>query len=245
MTKHPNATHIRIVLVNPSHPGNIGAAARAMKNMGLSQLYLVQPKLFPHPDADARASGAEDILQSAIVTETLTDALVGCTFSVAASRRSRTLAWPVETPRICAERLCIEAAHHPVAIVFGNERAGLSNIELQQCQLHGQIPTVPEFGSLNLACAVQIFTYELWQAAGHNQTSMKAAPQEAKATGDEIAYFFEHFEKVLYQIEFINPSTPKRIMTRLKRMFNRAGPLRTEINLFRGILTAVEEKVKH
>lgn len=168
---------IRVVLVNTSHPGNIGGAARAMKNMGLSQLVLVQPESFPHGDAVARASGATDILDAARVVDTLEEALSGCSVVLGTSARDRRIPWPLLDPRECATT-CLEhlEANGEVALVFGREYAGLTNEELQRCQFHVHIPSDPEFGSLNLAAAVQVLTYEVrmaWLAAQGKPTKME------------------------------------------------------------------------
>ena len=157
--------NVKIVLVGTTHPGNIGATARAMKNMGLSDLALVRPKFFPHEDAEARASGADDLLQSAQVVESLDEALADCSYVAGTSARSRTIGWPTMAPRECAERLVAESRQGCPAIVFGPEKSGLTNDDLDRCHTLLRIPTNPDFSSLNLAMAVQVLTYELRVAA--------------------------------------------------------------------------------
>ncbi|MCK5189233.1 MAG: RNA methyltransferase, partial [Methylococcales bacterium] len=156
--------NIRIVLVETSHPGNIGGVARAMKNMGFTNLYLVEPKIFPHADATARASGADDLLASARLCATLADAISDCQIVIGASARSRSISWPERTPRECAEKLLLDAGKNEVAIVFGRENSGLKNHELDLCRTLLKIPSNPDFSSLNLVCAVQMVCYEIFVA---------------------------------------------------------------------------------
>ena len=181
---------IRIVLVGTTHPGNIGAVARAMKNMGLTDLVLVEPKYFPHEDATARASGAEDLLESATVVSTLDEALADCVFTAGASARSRAIEWPCMEPRECAAKLVETSAGGPVAVVFGPEKSGLSNSDLDRCQVLLTIPTNPDFSSLNIAMAVQVITYELQLAL--RQAPQRVEPEIPPATGDEMEHFFAH-----------------------------------------------------
>ena len=230
---------VRIVLVGTTHPGNIGAAARAMKNMGLDDLMLVQPKYFPHDDATARASGAEDLLESARVVDTLDSALADCSYVAGASARSRSIGWPSMAPRECAQRLASESAHGIAAVVFGPEKSGLTNDDLDRCHALLTIPTEPGFGSLNLGMAVQIISYELRLA----RTS--AAPDAAGraiplATGAELGHFYAHLERVLKASGFLDPDNPRQLMRRLKRLFARAMPDQNEINILRGMLAALD-----
>jgi len=230
---------IRIVLVGTTHPGNIGAVARAMKNMGLSDLRLVQPKVFPHEEATARASGASDILERAVVTGTLAEALEDCVYVAGASARSRTINWPSMGPRDCAERLIMESANGPVACVFGPEKTGLHNDDLDLCHTLLTIPTDPGFSSLNLAMAVQVVTYELRVASMLDQGpgfDVEAPP----ASGEEMEHFYAHLERVLREIEFLDPENPRHLMRRMRRLFIRARPDKNEVNILRGILTAVD-----
>ncbi len=234
---------IRIVLVGTTHPGNIGAVARAMKNMGLSELYLVNPKVFPHEDATARASGASDILERAPVVDSLDKALVDCVYVAGASARSRTINWPCMGPRDCAERMIQENEHGDVACVFGPEKTGLHNDDLDLCHTLLTIPTDPGFSSLNLAMAVQVFTYEVRVASmlGEGPVFDVEAPP---ATSDEMERFYEHLENVLRDIRFLDPDNPRHLMRRMRRLFIRARPDKNEVNILRGILTAVDRTRK-
>ncbi|MDJ0711023.1 MAG: tRNA (cytosine(32)/uridine(32)-2'-O)-methyltransferase TrmJ [Woeseiaceae bacterium] len=234
---------IRIVLVGTTHPGNIGAVARAMKNMGLSDLYLVNPKVFPHEDATARASGASDILDGARVVDTLEKALVDCVYVAGASARSRTINWPCMGPRDCAERMIRETASGDVACVFGPEKTGLHNDDLDLCHTLLTIPTDPGFSSLNLAMAVQVFAYEIRVASMLDEGpvfDVEAPP----ATSDEMEHFYTHLEAVLRDIRFLDPDNPRHLMRRMRRLFVRARPDKNEVNILRGILTAVDRTRK-
>jgi tRNA (cytidine32/uridine32-2'-O)-methyltransferase len=227
--------HIRIVMVETSHPGNIGAAARAMKTMGLLRLYLVKPAQFPHNEADARASGADDILNSAVVCNSLDEALVGCTHVVGASARLRSLPWPLVTPRTCAAEAVSQQGE--VALVFGRERSGLSNEELERCSQLVHIPCNPEFSSLNVASAVQLLSYECLLAASNDPELQQDADSEP-ATREELEGFYTHLEQVLVGIDYLDPDNPRQLMRRLRRLYNRAAIEKTELNILRGILKA-------
>jgi len=234
---------IRIVLVGTTHPGNIGAVARAMKNMGISDLALVNPKYFPHDEATARASGAADILERAMVVATLAEALTDCVYVAGASARSRTINWPCMGPRDCAERMIQESGHGKVAAVFGPEKTGLHNDDLDLCHTLLTIPTDPGFSSLNLAMAVQVLTYELRVASMLDEGpvfDVEAPP----ATSDEMEHFYEHLEKTLTDIEFLDPDNPRHLMRRMRRLFIRARPDKNEVNILRGVLTAVDQTRK-
>ncbi len=234
MSSHP----IRIVLVGTTHPGNIGAVARAMKNMGLSELALVRPRHFPHEEATARASGADDLLENATVHETLAEAVEGCVYVTGTSARSRALAWPTLEPKGGAKTLLQEAERGPVAAVFGPEKTGLCNEDMDRCDSLLTIPTDPEFSSLNLAMAVQVLTYEIRSA-----TAEALPPFETEAdpaTADEMEYFYEHLETVLRDVRFLDPDNPRHLMRRLRRLFIRARPDKNELNILRGILTAID-----
>jgi tRNA (cytidine32/uridine32-2'-O)-methyltransferase len=233
---------IEIILVEPSHPGNIGAVARAMKNMGFQRLTLVKPKYFPHPDADARAAGADDVLQQARVVETVEEALKTAELVVGTSARVRSLAWPTKTVRHWVDSLTNIPLPRSIAVVFGAERMGLTNEQLQKCHCHIQIPADPEFNSLNLASAVQLVCYELRQ--GLLNVSLESIDASSiKANNGELEGLFQHLEQILYDIEFINPKQPKQLMPRLRRLFLRAEPDKQEVNILRGILTAIEKLV--
>lgn len=246
---------VRIVLVDTSHAGNIGAAARAMKNMGLRRLYLVNPKLFPHADATARASGADDLLAQATICTGLDEALAGCALVVGASARLRNLTVPLLDPRQCATQVLEEWAgsgthngNHEVAILFGREHSGLTNDELGRCHHLVHIPTDPDYSSLNLAAAVQVVSYELRMACGGqslvtSQDVVEKPPQtdEALAPAEDMARFYAHLEQTLVEIGFLDPANPRIMMRRLRRLFNRARPNVVEMNILRGILTASQK----
>jgi tRNA (cytidine32/uridine32-2'-O)-methyltransferase len=233
--------HIRIVLVNTSHPGNIGAAARAMMNMGLSQLYLVTPQRFPHAEATARASGATGILKNAVVCGSLAEAVAECTLVFAASARSRTLEWPMCAPSECAHK-AVQAVDQKVALVFGNERIGLTNDELVLAHEHVCIPTVEKFSSLNLAQAVQVLVYELFKVASSNMPPIAVSARQP-ASQAQVQGYLKHLEKLLYDVRFLDPKHPKLLMKRLTRLYYRAELDETEVNILRGIISAVEKKI--
>jgi len=231
-------SRIRVVLVATHHPGNIGSAARAMRNMGLRDLALVTPHRFPDPEATALASGADDILANATIHETLADAVADCEHVIATTARVRYVSIPFSEPRECVARLA--AGQHPgrIAIVFGRERIGLTNEELDHCREAVAIPTDPEFGSMNLAAAVQIMAYELRLAAGAKIPEM---PEHQPVPQGQMEHLYNHLEKVLIATSFIDPEAPRYIMRRMRRMFGRAAPDSHEFNIVRGILTSVEE----
>jgi len=232
---------IRIVLVGTTHPGNIGACARAMKNMGVTDLALVNPRFFPHEEATARASGADDVLEHATVTATLEEAISDCVYVAGASARTRAIDWPSLEPRDCAARLIDESSKGTVAAVFGPENSGLSNADLDHCDTLLTIPTNPDFSSLNLAMAVQVITYELRLASEAGVVTGKER-DVSPATNDELEYFYTHLEQVLTDLSFLDPDNPRTLMRRLRRLFIRAHPDKNEVNILRGILTAVERK---
>ena len=231
---------IRIVLVGTTHPGNIGAVARAMKNMGLAELALVNPRYFPDKEATARASGAEDLLEKAIVVESLTEAISDCVFVAGASARSRAINWPCLDARDCAARLLDESRNGPVAAVFGPEKSGLSNSDLDHCDTLLTIPTNPDFSSLNLAMAVQVVTYEIRAARAEKRPEYEA--DATLATSEEMERFYDHLERVLTEVRFLDPDNPRHLMRRLRRLFIRARLDQNEVNILRGILAAVEQE---
>jgi tRNA (cytidine32/uridine32-2'-O)-methyltransferase len=234
---------IRIVLVNTSHPGNIGAAARAMKTMGLTQLYLVSPQAFPDHKADEMASGATDILKNAQVVDSLVEAVADCALVVGTSARERTIPWPLLTPRELGVKLTMEQPDSEIAIVFGREQSGLTNEELQSCHYHVCIPANPTYSSLNLAAAVQVIAYEM-RVASLNVTAYPEEWDYRHATAEEMEKMFTHMESVLVAIDFLKLNAPRKLMTRLRRLFFRARPDVMEMNILRGMLTAMQEKVK-
>ena len=209
--------------------------------MGLSDLAVVNPRHFPHEDATARASGADDVLKSSKVHATLADALTDCVYVAGASARSRAIDWPMLEPRECAARLVEESHKGTVAAVFGPEKSGLSNADLDHCDTLLTIPTNPDFSSLNLAMAVQVITYEL-RLAARDDDAPGYEPDAPLATSEELEYFYTHLEQVLTDIRFLNPDNPRTLMRRLRRLFIRARPDKNEVSILRGILTAVEKK---
>jgi tRNA (cytidine32/uridine32-2'-O)-methyltransferase len=234
-------SRVRIVLINTTHPGNIGAAARAMKVMGLSSLHLVTPKIFPNAEATAMASGADDLLQSAVVHDSLDSALAGCTLVLGTSARMRSLPMPMLDARRAAKQALVESGSHAVALLFGRERYGLTNEEMQRCQYLVNISSNPDYSSLNLAQAVQILSYEL-RVAAQGFSDISIAPLDWEPVDDkQMEGLFEHLEQTLLDIRFLNPKQPKRLLMRLRRLFNRARPDQNEINILRGILKASQE----
>ncbi|MDB5813601.1 MAG: tRNA ((32)/uridine(32)-2-O)-methyltransferase TrmJ [Rhodocyclales bacterium] len=244
MSDQSALSRVRVVLVQPSHPGNIGAAARAMKTMGLSSLYLVRPKSFPHAEAHTRASGATDVLDRAIVTETLGEALVGVTMAAAMTSRRRELSLPMQWSRDAAQTLSQRvAADEQVALVFGNETYGLSNEDLALCQLPVMIPANPDYASLNLGAAVQLMSYEMRMAT----VALGQAPamDAALATVDEVEQLMQHIERATTATGFFDPANPKRLMPRLRRMFGRIALERDEVNILRGMISFFERPLAH
>ena len=234
--------NLRIVLIGTTHPGNIGASARAMKNMGLQQLWLVRPKLFPHAEATARASGADDLLAAARVCDDLDQALAGCRLVVGASARLRSLRWPQLDPRQCGRRLIPEAAQGEVALLFGRESSGLSNAELDRCHYLVHIPANPDYSSLNLAQAVQVLCYELRMASLEQAGS--AAGGEPREVADAAAMegLFGHLQQTMEQLGFANPEQSTTLQRRLRRLFLRARPDQDEVNILRGLLSAAGKR---
>lgn len=235
--------HLNILLVDTTHPGNIGAAARAMKTMGLRRLRLVNPKTFPCAEATARASGADDLLAAAEVYTSLDEALADCRLVVGTSARLRSVSWPQLDPREAARLLLTEARLGPVALVFGRESSGLSNQELDRCHYLVNIPANPEYSSLNLAAAVQVLGYEI------RMTSLETGPKapqpetppedsETPADGRAMASFFGHLEASVFELGFAKPTQSRKLLRRLHRLFLRARPSLEEINILRGLLRA-------
>jgi len=240
--------NIRIVLVNTSHPGNIGGAARAMKNMGLSRLYLVSPKEFPSEKAVWRAAGALYVLDKAVVVDSLDEAIAGCGLVVGTSARERRIPWPLVDPRQCGERCWQEAGEHEVALLFGREDRGLTNEELHKCQYHVHIPANPDYSSLNLATAVQVVCYELRMA---HLTQQQGSPLGATewdlppAKSEAMERYFEHLQQTLETLGFLEPDNPRQTMTRLRRLYHRIRPDEMELSILRGVLTATQNYIYH
>lgn len=237
-------SNIRIVLVNTSHPGNIGAAARAMKTMGLTRLYLVEPLQYPCAEATARASGADDVLAEAIVCNSLTDAVSECILVIGTSARERRLEWPLLPPDEAAKQLVQEALQGEVALVFGRERFGLTNEELDACHFLVNIPANPDYSSLNLAAAVQVLCYELRRNCEATPVRSQAVSEEdVSASAGEVEGFYGHLEETLYDIGIMSAEEPKQtLLRRLRRVFQRTRLTRTEVNILRGILTATQKR---
>ncbi|MCC2614940.1 tRNA (cytosine(32)/uridine(32)-2'-O)-methyltransferase TrmJ [Aestuariibacter halophilus] len=234
--------NIRIVLVNTSHTGNIGSTARAMKTMGLGELVLVDPVSAPDGKASAMAAGAGDVLGNAKTVATLAEAVQDCGLVVGTSARSRTLPWPMLEPRECGEKLVQEVANYPVALVFGRENSGLSNDELQQCHYHVCIPANPEYSSLNLAAAVQTLCYEIRMA--HLNAESYPPVEETYPLVEDLERFYTHLESTLLETGFIVKNHPGQVMTKLRRLFNRARPEAQELNILRGILASIDKTAK-
>ena len=246
--------NIRVVLVNTSHPGNIGGAARAMKNMGLSQLVLVNPERFPDPAAVSRASGADDVLAGARIVSTLEEAVADCVLVMGTSARDRRIPWPVVDPREAADKVLDqleEVADGPVALVFGREHSGLTSEELQRCRYHVHIPSDPDFSSLNLGAAVQVLAYELRMQSLYRQgqpTTFARAGEsveegEQPVTSEQMERFYQHLEQVMVDIGFLDPQRPGKLMSRLRRLYERGQPNQVEMNILRGILTETQKTI--
>lgn len=235
--------NIRIVLVRPTHPGNIGAVARAMKTMCLRTLYLVEPVDHLVEEGRARAAGALELLERAHCCRSLSEALTGCRLAIGTSARPRSIRWPSLDPPSCAHELVTAARHGPVALAFGREKMGLTNAELDLCQYVVAIPTNPDFPSLNLACAVQVMGYEILRAGGFEAMSGEeqgAEPAAALAAREDVERFYRHLKAVLVQIGYLDPANPRRLMRRLYRLFNRARLDEEELSILRGVLAAMQ-----
>ena len=238
--------NIRIVLVETSHTGNMGSVARAMKTMGLTNLWMVNPLVKPDSQAIALAAGASDVIGSAQIVDTLDEALAGCSLVVGTSARSRTLPWPMLDPRECGLKSVSEAANTPVALVFGRERVGLTNEELQKCHYHVAIAANPEYSSLNLAMAVQVISYEVrmaWLATQEGDKSVEYEEAEYPLV-DDLERFYGHLEQTLLSTGFIREGHPGQVMNKLRRLFTRARPESQELNILRGILASIEQQNK-
>jgi len=232
-------SHIKIVLVETTHPGNIGAVARAMKNMAITDLRLVSPKIFPSAEATSRASGADDILARAMVCQSLQEAVADCQLVIGASARSRTISWPEMTPRECAEKLAVNATGEKVAIIFGRENSGLKNHELDLCHFLLRIPCNSEYSSLNIAAAVQVVCYELFVAAALPQPVNIIVGDKGDsplASAAQMESFYAHLHQALGDIGFMYPDKSKSIMRRLRRIYNRIQLDTKELDILRGIL---------
>jgi tRNA/rRNA methyltransferase len=247
----PNlADQVRFVLVAPSHPGNIGAAARAIKTMGFTGLAVVQPRhpdYREHPEAVALATGAADVLAASASFATLAEALAGVRTAIAMTGYDRQFGPPLADLRACAMEAAMRAreAGEEVAFVFGTERSGLENEDVERCQMSCAIPADPAFASLNLAQAVQVAAYECQLAlrgtAVVQDGQRRFGPEESAAPIEALEGFYAHFEQALVAVGALDPDEPKRLMQRLRRLFNRARPTQTEIDVLRGVTAAIIE----
>ena len=240
--------NIRIVLVETSHPGNVGAVARAMKNMMLESLYLVQPKQFPDSHAMARSSGAVDVLENAVVCDSLAEAIADCHLVIAASARSRYISWPTTSAPEAAQKLLQAGLQAPVALVFGREDRGLNNEELDHCNFMVQLPANPDFSSLNIAAAVQVFSYEIRKAFLEIEEQQSASgvvtskedslsAEDRLASGDNLQRLFSHLEATLVDVSFMPEHRTRTLMRKLKRFYLKSQITEEEVSIFRGILS--------
>ena len=251
---------VRFVLVEPSHPGNIGAVARAIKTMGFSRLVLVNPKQFPDPEATARAAGADDVLDNCQVVDSLEGAIADCEYILGTSVRDRQISWPIATPKQTAEKLSQQiyanpkAAQTEIAILFGRERTGLENHELDHAHWQIRIPANDEYNSLNLASATQIIAYEIHCAfsmgleeanANNKELERMTGVQERQrlATHAEMQGFYEHLEQILLQLDFIKTNPPTKLLRKIIRLYNRSHVSFEELQILRGMLTATQNKL--
>jgi len=233
--------NIRIVLVEPSHPGNIGAVARAMKNMALEDLVLVRPKLFPHEEATARASGADDILERARVVGSVAEALAGCGFVAATTSRDRDQNFRIADVRDAAERIVNEARRTPAAVLFGAERTGLTNDDLEAAHVLIRIPANEAYLSLNLAMAVQLVAYELFRARGAKVVPLST--DVPLATPEDMDRLYIHLAQVMEEVDFRDRTqSGTNLMARIRRFLQRAELDQNEVNILRGLLTAVQSR---
>jgi tRNA (cytidine32/uridine32-2'-O)-methyltransferase len=240
-----NFNNIRIVMINTSHPGNIGAAARVMKNMGMERLYLVEPKSFPDAQATAMASGADDLLSNAMVCQSLEEAVQGCRLVMGTTARERKIQQDFIDARVAGELIRVESDHHEVALLFGRERTGLTNDEIGLCQKLINISTNPAYPSLNVASAIQIVCYEIMMAAVTPDKLPEASSKAIDyAASDEMERFYQHLEQTLFDIEFLRPRHSPQLMPKLRNMYNRLRLEQQELNILRGILSKTQRVVK-
>ena len=238
--------NIKIVMVNTTHPGNIGAAARAMKNMGLGKLVLVEPKEYPSDKAVWRAAGALDVLDKAEIVGDLSAAIKNCQLVIGTSARERRIPWPLLTPKECGDKVVEEAQHHEIAIVFGREDRGLTNEELQKCNFHVNIPGNPEYPVLNIAAAIQVVCYEIRMSflnfgadkpLHFDDWDMPPAKQQ------DVDYYFSHLEETLEKLGFYDPGNPRQTITRLRRLYGRIRLDEMELSIMRGMLTSIQNYI--
>ena len=247
MSTQAHQSNIKIVLVNTAHPGNIGGAARAMKNMGLSELCLVEPREYPAPRAVWRAAGAREVLTHATVVDSVDEAIADCSLVIGTSARERRIPWPLINPRECGVRVWAEAQKHKVALLFGREDRGLTNDELQKCHYHVHIPSNPEYSSLNLATAVQVLAYEIRMASLANENGDLpdlAEWDQPLVNAEDLENFHNHLAETMAELDFYDPENPKQLLTRMRRLFNRLRMDQMEVSILRGLLSAVQRKLK-
>ena len=247
MSTQAHQSNIKIVLVNTAHPGNIGGAARAMKNMGLSELCLVEPREYPAPRAVWRAAGAREVLTHATVVDSVDEAIADCSLVIGTSARERRIPWPLINPRECGVRVWAEAQKHKVALLFGREDRGLTNDELQKCHYHVHIPSNPEYSSLNLATAVQVLAYEIRMASLANDNGELpdlAEWDQPLVNSEDLENFHNHLAETMAELDFYDPKNPKQLLTRMRRLFNRLRMDQMEVSILRGLLSAVQRKTK-
>lgn len=236
-----NKYNVRIVLVGTTHPGNIGAAARAMKTMGQDKLYLVNPKIYPSAEATARATGADDVLANAIVCDDIQTAITDCELVIATTARKRSLSWPIVTPRQCAETIK-QSGNIQAAVLFGRESSGLSNEELELSNMMLQIPANPDYSSLNLAAAVQIVCYELKLLEDQELINSETQDSSDHVTHEQMEMFYQHLENCMQETGFLDKANPGRLIHRMRRLFNRARVEEAEWSILRGFLVSIQDK---
>ena len=233
--------NIRIVLIQTFHPGNIGSAARAMKTMGLTNLWLVNPKAFPHEDATAMSAGATDVLDQARVVGSLEEAIADCSLVVGTSARDRTFSLPPLLPETCGEKLVQESKVGPVALIFGRERMGLHNDEIQQCHFQVNIPANPEYPVLNIASAIQILCYEMFRSLERQNAPVVTDADDDYPLVDDLNQFYAHLESSLTHVGFLKPQHQGQTMPRFQRLFRRARLEKKELQLLRGMLSRIDK----
>ena len=235
---------VKVVLVGTTHPGNIGAAARAIKNMGIFNLALVKPKEFPSDIAIYRSKAAKDILENAEIYETLKDAIAGCKLIVGTSARARSVPWPVFNPRDAAEEMRKISKQGNVAIVFGREDRGLTNDELGLCNFHVHIPSDPKYSSLNLSQAVQILAYEIRLAYSRDEMISEVKWDVDLANNEQTERLIDHMEELMQDVEFYDVENPRKLLLRVRRFFKRSKIDVMEANIFRGLFSAIQKRLK-
>lgn len=235
--------HVRFVLIDTAQPGNIGAAARAIKNMGFGNLVLVAPQIFPSDRAVWRAAGATDVLESARAVDTLDDAIGDCQLVIGTSARERRIPWPIANARDCAEQVLQEPAENQTAILFGREHSGLTNDELQRCHLHLHIPSYEGYSSLNIAAAIQVVAYELRMASliQRDAATIDNPWDEPMASSADVEHLLSHMEQVMSESGFLDPQNPRQTLTRIRRLFTRLRMDSSEVAILRGMLRAIEK----